>query len=85
MSKKNQKPKQSAYLKYSSLGFQMAITVGLGAWLGNYLDEKYNTPKPYYTIAIVLVSIFISLYQVIKEVINLNKETEKENKKQHEK
>jgi F0F1-type ATP synthase assembly protein I len=81
MSKKN-KPKQSAYLKYSSLGFQMAITIGLGAWLGTFLDEKYKTPKPYYTIAIILASIFIALYQVIKEVMSLNKEMgEKEKNK----
>ncbi len=80
MSKKD-KPKQSAYLKYSSLGFQMAITIGLGAWLGTYLDEKYNTEKPYYTIAIILLSIFIALYQVIKEVMNLNKEMDAEEKK----
>jgi len=81
----NNKPKQSAYLKYSSLGFQMAITIGLGAWLGSYLDEKYKTQKPYYTIAIVLLSIFIALYQVIKEVISLNKETEEEEKNKHNK
>ena len=73
------KPRKSDYLKYSSLGFQMAITIGLGAWLGTYLDEKYKTEKPYYTIAIVLIAIFIALYQVIKEVMQLsqdNSETE---------
>ncbi len=81
MTKKEDKPKQSTYLKYSSLGFQMAITIGLGAWLGTYLDEKYNTEKPYYTIAIVLVSIFISMYQVIKDVITSNKDNDNENPK----
>jgi len=84
MSKKD-KPKQSAYLKYSSLGFQMAITIGLGAWLGSYLDGKYKTEKPYYTIAIILLSIFIALYQVIKEVMTLNKEMDEEEKNKHNK
>jgi len=76
---KNNKPKQSAYLKYSSLGFQMAITIGLGAWLGTFLDEKYKTEKPYYTIAIILLSIAIALYQVIKDVIDINKELDDKN------
>ncbi len=79
MAKKEDKPKQSTYLKYSSLGFQMALTIGLGAWLGAYLDKKYNTEKPYYTIAIVLVSIFISMYQVIKDVITSNKNNDTDN------
>jgi F0F1-type ATP synthase assembly protein I len=85
MSDKEKKSKPSAYLKYSSLGFQMAITIGLGAWLGTYLDEKYQTEKPYYTIAIILLSIAIALYQVIKEVMSLNKENEdKKNQKNDE-
>jgi len=80
---KKDRPKQSNYLRLSSLGFQMAITIGLGAWLGIYLDEKYQTEKPYYTIAIVLMSIAIALYQVIKEVMSINKEMEEEEKNKH--
>jgi F0F1-type ATP synthase assembly protein I len=79
MSKKN-KPKQSTYLKLSSLGFQMAITIGLGAWLGTYLDEKYKTEKPYYTIIAILLAIAIAFYQVIKEVSALNKENKEQEK-----
>ena len=36
-------PKKNDQLRYSSLGFQMAITIGLGAWLVTWLDEKYQT------------------------------------------
>lgn len=67
-------PKKSDYLKYSSIGFQMAITIGLFAWLGNYLDEKYQTDDPYYSIACILFGIAVALYQVIKEVISLSKD-----------
>ncbi|MGV6860555.1 MAG: AtpZ/AtpI family protein [Putridiphycobacter sp.] len=81
MSTSDHEPKKSAYLKYSSLGFQMAITIGLGAWLGTYLDDKYKTETPVYTIVCILVSIAIALYQIIKEVINLSKEEDK--KKSH--
>ncbi len=67
-------------LKFSSLGFQMAITIGLGAWLGNYLDNKYETENPVYTIIIILLAIAISFYNLIREVNKLNKENENEEK-----
>ena len=69
---------QSKKLRFSSLGFQMAITIGLGAWGGNYLDSKYQTEKPYYTIVCILVSIAIAMYQVIREVKNINRSNQKE-------
>lgn len=73
---KDKEPRKSDYLRYSSLGFQMVITIGLGAWAGTYLDEKYQTEQPYYTIAIILFAIAIALYQVIKEVMQLSKNSD---------
>ena len=78
---KNNEPRKSDYLRYSSLGFQMAITIGLGAWAGTYLDEKYKTEQPYYSIALILFAIAIALYQVIKEVIQLSKDDNDSNSK----
>ena len=69
---KDKEPRKSDYLRFSSLGFQMAITIGLGAWAGNYLDNKYQTEQPYYSIGIILLAIAIALYQVIKEVMNMS-------------
>lgn len=73
-------PSNKNYLKYSSLGFQMAITIGLAAWGGQYLDNKYLTEKPYYTIALILCGIAIAMYQVIREVSRLSKEDEENEK-----
>jgi len=69
---KDKEPRKSDHLRFSSLGFQMAITIGLGAWAGNYLDNKYQTEQPYYSIGIILLAIAIALYQVIKEVMNMS-------------
>ena len=71
-------PSQKNNLKFSSLGFQMAITIGLGAWLGNYLDNRYENEKPIYTIIIILLSIAISFYNLIREVKKINKDNEKD-------
>jgi len=80
----NKEPRKSDYLRYSSLGFQMAITIGIGAWAGTYLDDKYQTEQPYYTIGIILFAIAIALYQVIKEVIDLSKDDSEDiNKENH--
>lgn len=73
----DKKSKKSDALRFSSLGFQMAITIGLFAWLGNFLDTKYNTEKPYYSIACILFGIAVALYQVIKEVITMTKNNDK--------
>lgn len=79
---KDKEPRKSDYLRFSSLGFQMAITIGLGAWAGTYLDNKFQTEKPYYSIVIILVAIAIALYQVIKEVMNISTSDDDSDKKQ---
>lgn len=78
---KKEKPKKSDQLRFSSLGFQMAITIGLGAWLGTWLDEKYQTDDPYYSIGCILFAIAIALYQVIKEVTNMSKDDSQKDEK----
>jgi len=63
----------SKYVKYSGLGIQMgAIIAGL-TWLGTFLDAKYQS-TPLWTVILSLSSVFIALYVVIKEVINMNKD-----------
>ena len=76
---KDKEPRRSDYLRFSSLGFQMAITIGLGAWLGTFLDNKYQTEKPYYSIGIILIAIAIALYQVINEVMQMSKNDDVDN------
>lgn len=75
-------PSNKNYLKYSSLGFQMAITIGLSAWGGHYLDGKYQNEKPIYTIILILLGIAIAMYQVIREVNRLSKDDEKNDAEQ---
>jgi F0F1-type ATP synthase assembly protein I len=72
---KNKKKKQhNKYLVLTSLSFQMGLTIYLGAYVGEFLDQKYNTDKNYYTIIFVLFSVFASLYRLIKQSDKLNNE-----------
>lgn len=71
------KPKTfSKYARFSGLGIQMGVIIGLFTWLGTYLDAKYNTKTPWWTIGLSLFGVASSLYIMIKEVINMNKDEE---------
>ena len=57
---------------FSGMAVQMAVTIGLGAWSGQALDEKYQTDKPYWTMALSLLGVFMSLYLLIKQAKKLS-------------
>ncbi len=58
------------YLKYTSLAFQMIATIGIGAFIGYYLDGKYKSERHLFTASITLIFVGIALYNAIKSVIN---------------
>ena len=75
--KKEKKPKTaSKYARFSGLGIQMGVIIGLFTWLGVYLDEKYNNKTPWWTLCLSLFGVASGLYLMIKEVINMNKDEE---------
>jgi uncharacterized membrane protein YfcA len=70
---KNKDQKQpNKFLRFTSLGLQIGITIWLGNELGNWVDRRYGTE--YFEPIITLFSIFISLYLVISQVIKLSKD-----------
>ncbi len=62
------------FIKYSTLGFEMALIIGLGTWAGVALDDYFMNKTPGFTIALSLFSVLGSLFLVIKRLINDNKE-----------
>jgi len=48
------------------------IIVGF-AWLGTWLDEKYPNENNIYNIIFTMLGVFIALYNVIRQVNQLNK------------
>jgi len=57
------------YLKYSGMAFQMLSSIGLGAFLGNYLDKKTNLQTPVFTALFTILFTFAALYLVLKDFI----------------
>jgi F0F1-type ATP synthase assembly protein I len=56
------------YLKYSGLVVQLFVLLGVGAWLGQYLDEKLHTPDPYFTILLILLFTAGFFYKLVKDL-----------------
>jgi len=60
-------------IKYSNLGIQMAVIIGLSVWGGDKLDLHYKTETPVFTIVLSLLGIGTALYIVLKGLIKPQK------------
>ena len=65
------------YVKFSALAFQMGVLILAAAYGGKWLDEKQENNVAVWTIVLVLIAIFASLYQIIREVIKISKDDDK--------
>jgi hypothetical protein len=55
-----------SYLKYSGLGFQLLVTIGLGAWAGHRLDQYVGIKFPAFLLSFVLIAFAGSMYFMYK-------------------
>jgi hypothetical protein len=57
------------YGKYAGTALQMGAIIALGVWGGMKLDEKFPLGRfPVFTISLSLLSVFASMYFVIKDL-----------------
>ena len=70
--KKNKKKQPKQFIVLIAVASQMGITIFLGATLGKFLDAKYQTEKAWFTIALTLFALLISLYSVLQTLNKLN-------------
>jgi membrane protein DedA with SNARE-associated domain len=70
------KQKVNTYLKFTSIALQMAILITAAAFGGRWLDEKQENEMPIWTLVLILIAIFASLYQIIREVIKMGKDND---------
>lgn len=50
------------------MAIQLFVLLGVGAWLGQYLDKKLNTPDPYFTILFILLFTAGFFYKLVKDL-----------------
>lgn len=66
---KPKKPPLTDYGKYAGMALQMGAIIALGVWGGMKLDEKFPLGRfPAFTITLSLLSVFASMYFVIKDL-----------------
>lgn len=72
--KENQKPKKqlNPYLRFTTVAFQMGLTIYLGNLLGKWLDSKYD--KTFLESTVTLLAVFMAMYQVISQVLKISKD-----------
>lgn len=66
------KNKPNKFIRFTSIAFQMGGTIFLGNYLGKWLDVKYD--RDFLENTITLLSVFVSIYLVISQVIKLSKD-----------
>lgn len=78
--KPEDKPKKQVknYVRFTGAAFQMAGTIVATAFLGVWLDKKFNPGGSMWTLICTLTGVVVSMYLIIKEVINISKEKEDE-------
>jgi len=61
--------KLSPFIKYTSVGIEMIVTIVAMTYLGQYLDGDIEDDAiPKYTIVFSLFGVFASLYRVYKSL-----------------
>lgn len=76
-SEKENTPKVSKYVRFSSLVIQMGVIIGFFTWLGIFLDKKFKMETAWWTIGLSLFGVFAALYLIIREVIKMGNDDEK--------
>ena len=70
--KQPEKNSPNKWVVFMNIPFQMGIIIFAFTYLGMWLDEKY-TDSSVFTIVLSLLSVFIALFNVIRQVKNINK------------
>jgi len=71
MPKNKEKRALNNWAKFSTIAIQMGATIYLGNLLGLWLDKKFATT--FLESTVTLLAVFLSMYIVIKAVMNITK------------
>jgi predicted MFS family arabinose efflux permease len=69
----NPKKRANKWLALINIPIQMGAIIFLFSYLGEWLDESHPHPKVYYSKILVMVGVALALYNVIRQVNEINK------------
>lgn len=70
MSEKEKRTTPSNLMKYSGLGAELVVVLIGAAWLGRWLDAKFEVESGLFTIFIMLFALVGSMYRLIKSLMH---------------
>lgn len=59
------------FARFSGLGFQIGITIYLGAYAGKKLDAHYQTGKTF-TAGLIILAFIYSVWSLVRELKTMN-------------
>jgi hypothetical protein len=69
----NNKNQFNKWLALINIPIQMGIVIFVFSYFGKWLDETYKNETNSYTKVLTIIGVFIALYNVIRQVNQLNK------------
>lgn len=72
-SNKPDKHNRNRWLALINIPIQMGIIIFAFSWFGGWLDDKFGNVKNTNTIIFTLLGVFVALYNVVRQVNELNK------------
>jgi hypothetical protein len=69
----NKKKVFNKWLSLINISIQMGVIIFLFSYFGNWLDESYPSKKVYYQKILVVIGVFLALYNVYRQVNEINK------------
>lgn len=73
MAKNNDKNNSNKWLALINIPIQMGVIIFLFAYLGNWLDDNHPNTKVYFVKILVMVGVFLAMFNVIRQVNEINK------------
>ena len=76
MSKKQKGKPLNKYIRFTTIAFQMGLTIYLGSLLGEWLDAKYPNDGALYAKICTLAAVFLAMFSVIQQVTKISKDND---------
>lgn len=70
----SQKPNSNKWLALINIPFQMGLIIFASYKFGEWLDNDHTSEKVYYYIITTMIGVVIALYNVIRQVSDLNRD-----------
>lgn len=61
------------WISLINIPIQMGVIIFLFSYLGNWMDTNHPSPKVYYSKIMIMVGVVLALYNVYRQVNEINK------------